>query len=69
MTVYIPVCWNVARVSSSKVTIHIVQGDEAELAKKIATLKWHGKEMEVYIYHVFTCMRQQIVRAGTYKSI
>jgi hypothetical protein len=22
-------------------------GDEAELAKKIATLKWHSKEMEV----------------------
>jgi hypothetical protein len=52
MTVYIPVCWNVARVSSSKVTIHIVQGDEAELAKKIATLKWHGKEMEVYIMYL-----------------
>jgi hypothetical protein len=24
-----------------------LQGDEAELAKKIATLKWHSKEMEV----------------------
>lgn len=23
------------------------QGDEAELAKKIATLQWHEKEMEV----------------------
>jgi hypothetical protein len=27
-------------------------GDEAELAKKIATLKWHGKEMEVYIMYL-----------------
>ena len=31
---------------------NIVQGDEAELAKKIATLKWHGKEMEVYIMYL-----------------
>ena len=26
-------------------------GDEAELAKKIAALKWHGKEMEVGVYN------------------
>ena len=28
----------------------ILQGDVAELAKKIATLKWHEKEMEVCTY-------------------
>lgn len=29
----------------------LLQGDEAELAKKIAALKWHGKEMEVRPNH------------------
>lgn len=24
-----------------------IQGDEGELAKKVATLKWHGKELEL----------------------
>lgn len=27
-----------------------LQGDEGELAKKIAALKWHGKELEVHVY-------------------
>lgn len=31
----------------NRVLFPYMQGDEAELAKKIATLQWHEKEMEV----------------------
>ena len=36
-------------------TIYLLlsQGDEADLAKKIATLKWHEKEMEVCVCNNF----------------
>ena len=38
--------------TSTALNLYIVQGDEADLAKKIATLKWHEKEMEVRV-HVY----------------
>ena len=45
--------WKVIALYTAVVTvIHTVlaihtQGDEAELAKKVAALRWHGKEIEV----------------------
>ena len=38
--------------TSTALNLYIAQGDEADLAKKIATLKWHEKEMEVHV-HVY----------------
>jgi hypothetical protein len=34
-------------------------GDEAELAKKIATLKWHGKEMEMRNKNLVQSIREE----------
>ena len=35
----------------------LLQEDDAELAKKLAALKWHGKELEVrYMYYMYTVL-------------
>lgn len=35
------------------------QGDESELAKKVATLKWHGKELEMRNKNLVKSIREE----------
>ena len=45
-TQLVHVLHNISEVCRVNVTI-FSQEDEAELAKKVAALRWHGKELEV----------------------